>query len=104
MKCLREKIRNKENIGRILIGGDFSGLNSLGFYEDFIYLPDIPFRQGFREINILELRKEYLKYKEAHPDKVVRLRGQFYSDPNCKEPTYLNEPCVHFEIENYKLN
>lgn len=105
---LMDKIRNsdKEDVGRVMIGGEFYDLKDVQIEEDFIFV-EIPFRQGFR---LFDFDLFYYQYdniiRNALPQKTKRhlkIKGQFYTDEIVKERIFVEDPQL-YKIEGYHLN
>lgn len=107
---LMERIResDKEDVGRVMIGGKFHYLNGVQISEDYI-LSDIPFRQGFRlfDFDLFYFQYDKIKFDKAfsgrNQNRHIKIKGQFYANERIDNEITIEDPLL-LRIENYKLN
>lgn len=104
---LMERINeaDKDDVGRVMIGGKFHYLSGVEIHEDYI-LCEIPFRQGFRLFDFDLFYYQYTELKFAtnyKPGRHIKVKGQFYTDERNDNEIIIEDPLL-LRIENYKLN
>lgn len=108
------KSLKKEDLGKVMIGGDFIPLNEIfgissTHNPDYI-LCEIPFQMGYRMVDFQEMKNQFFEKWWSQADnrtqnRRVKLKGQFYyGEKDKKEETVkVNNPQL-LTISNYKLN